>query len=52
MEYKEHFFKDVFLGLDNAIAKNWTLVEENVNSAIKSWSFFLKDYHLLAGYSL
>ena len=29
-------------GGDDAIAKNWTLVEEKVNSVIKSWTFFSK----------
>ena len=31
-----------FLGGDDAIAKNRTLVEEKVNSVIKSWTFFSK----------
>ena len=31
-----------FLGGDDAIAKNWTLVEEKVNSVIKSWTLFFK----------
>ena len=30
----------VFLWGDDAIAKNWTFVEENVDSVIKSWTFF------------
>ena len=42
MEYKRTEFLDVFLGGDDAIAKNWTLVEEKVNSVIKSWTFFSK----------
>ena len=42
MEYKRTEFLGVFLGGDDAIAKNWTLVEENVNSVIKSWTFFSK----------
>ena len=39
---KEHSFLGVFLGGDDAIAKNLTLVEEKVNSVIKSWPFFSK----------
>ena len=39
---KEQRFFGVFLGGDDAIAKNWTLVEEKVNSVIKSWTFFSK----------
>ena len=39
---KEQSFLGVFLGGDDAIAKNWTLVEEKVNSVIKSWTFFSK----------
>ena len=31
-----------FFGGDDAIAKNWTLVEEKINSVIKSWTFFSK----------
>ena len=30
------------MGGDDAIAKNWTLVEEKVISVIKSWTFFSK----------
>ena len=42
MEYKRTEFLGVFLGGDDAIAKYWTLVEEKVNSVIKSWTFFSK----------
>ena len=43
MEYKRTEFLGVFFwGGDDAIAKNWTLVEEKVNSVIKSWTFFSK----------
>ena len=38
---KERVFMCIFGG-DDAIAKNLTLVEENVNSVIKSWTFFSK----------
>ena len=41
----------IFLWEGDAIAKNWTLVEEKVISVIKSSTFFLKDYPLLVGYS-
>ena len=52
MEYKRTtFVGSIFWGND-AIAKNWTLVEENVNSVIKVWTFFLNYYPLLVGYSL
>ena len=37
---KAHNFFGVFFGGDDAIAKNWTLVEEKVNSVIKSWTLF------------
>ena len=30
------------MGGDDAIAKNWTLVEEKINSVIKRWTFFSK----------
>ena len=39
---KEQNFLGVFFGAADTIAKNWTLVEENVNSVIKSWTFFSK----------
>ena len=39
---KEQRFLGVYLGGDDAIAKNWTLVEEKVNSVIQSWTFFSK----------
>ena len=44
MEYKRTEFLCVFGGGggDDAITNNWTLVEENVNSVIKSWTFFSK----------
>ena len=42
MEYKRTEFFGVFLGGDDVIAKNWTLVEEKVNSVIKSWTLFSK----------
>ena len=42
MEYKRTEFLGVFLGGDDVIAKNWTLVEEKVNSVIKNWTFFSK----------
>ena len=42
MEYKRTTFLVVFLGGDDAIVKNLTLVEERVKSVIKSWTFFSK----------
>ena len=42
MEYKRTEFLGVFFGGDDAIAKNWTFVEEKVNSVIKSWTFLSK----------
>ena len=39
---KEQQFFGVFFGGNDAIAKNWTLVEEKVSSVIKSWTFFPK----------
>ena len=38
--------------LDDAIAKHLTLVEENVNSVIKSLTFFSKVLSFIGGYSL
>ena len=49
---KEQKYLEVFLEGDDVIVKKMTLVEENVNSVIKSWTFFLNDYPLLVGYSL
>ena len=40
MEYKRTQCIAVCFWGDDAIAINWTLVEEKVNSVIKSWSFF------------
>ena len=42
MEYKRTEFLGVFLGGDDAIAKKLTLVEERVNSVIKSWTLLSK----------
>ena len=48
MEYKRtEFFRCIFGG-DDAIAKNLILVEEQVKSVIKSWTFFSKGLSFIA----
>ena len=42
MEYKRTVFFMCIFGGDDTIAKHWTLVEETVNSVIKSWTIFSK----------